>query len=107
MGNVEHERQKGIPLASGPVLQPNNVRALCTGDWKIVQYKDPNGLEPEEWELYYLAADPIEEIDIVDFRTGEVRDDVTVPGWATAQLREKNEALKMELARQEALLTRA
>ena len=107
MGNVEYERRKGIPLASGPVLQPNNVRALCTGDWKIVQYKDPNGVEPDEWELYYLTADPIEETNIVDFRTGEVRHDVTVPGWTTAQLREKKETLKAELVRQEALLTRA
>lgn len=107
LGNVEYERRKGIPLASGPVLQPNNVRALCTGDWKIVQYKDPNGVEPDEWELYYLTADPIEETNIVDFRTGEVRHDVTVPGWTTWQLQEKNQELRTELVRQEALLTRA
>ena len=104
LGNVEYERGKGIPLASGPVLQPNNVRALCTGDWKIVRYKDPDSVEPDEWELYYLAADPVEKTNIVDFRTGEVRDDVTVPGWTTAQLRVKNEELKAELARQEVLL---
>jgi len=105
LGNVEHERRKGVPLASGPVLQPNNLRAMCTGDWKIVQYKDPDGVETDEWELYNLAADPIEETNIVDFRTGDVRDDVTVPGWTTRELRAKNEALKTELARQEALMT--
>ncbi len=105
LGNVEHEKSKGVPLASGPVMQPNNVRALCTGDWKIVQYVDPNGAEEVEWELYYLAWDPVEKTNIVDFRTGEVRDDVTVPGWTPEQLRAKNAALKEELARQEALLT--
>ena len=104
LGNVEYERSKGIPLASGPVLQPNNVRALCTGEWKIVRYVDPNGVETDEWELYYLAADPVEQINIVDFRTGEVRDDVTVPGWTLEQLQAKNTLLKAELARQETLL---
>jgi arylsulfatase A-like enzyme len=105
LGNVEHEREKGIPLASGPVRQPNNVRALCASDWKIVRYVDPNGAEPDEWELYYLTEDPVEATNIVDYRTGEVREDVTVPGWTQEQLQAKNAALKAELFRQEALLT--
>ena len=78
--NVEQVRALGCPLESGPVTQPNHVRALCTGDWKIVRYVDPNGIETDEWELYCLRTDPIEETNLVDFRTGEVRDDVSVPG---------------------------
>ncbi len=46
----------------------------------------------------------MEQINIVDFRTGEVRDDVTVPGWTLEQLQAKNTSLKAELARQETLL---
>lgn len=104
LDNVEEARLQGLPLESGPVLQPNNVRALCTGDWKIVRYVDPKEVEPDEWELYYLVTDPIENTNIVDFSTGDVRDDVTVTGWTTAELRAKNEQLKVELAEQEALL---
>lgn len=104
LANVEAARLQGLPLESGSVLQPNNVRALCTGDWKIIRYVDPHGVEPDEWELYYLVTDPIEKTNLVDFRTGDVRDDVTVPGWTTAELRAKNEQLKVELAEQEALL---
>jgi len=95
---------EGNPLARGSVRQPNSVRALCTGDWKIVRYVDPSGVEPDEWELYCLAADPVEETNIVDFRTGEVRDDVTVPGMTIGELKSKNSELKTELARREASL---
>ena len=108
LDNVEEVRLQGLPLASGPVIQPNNVRALCTGDWKIIRYVDPNvepnAVKPDEWELYYLVTDPIEKTNIVDFRTGDVRDDVIVPGWTTAELRAKNVQLKVELAEQESLL---
>jgi len=92
-------------LASGTVRQPNNVRALCTGDWKIVRYVDPRD-EPEsdERELYCLTSDPIEQTNLVDFKTGEVREDVTVPGMTMGQLRAKNKQLKKELARQEAAI---
>ncbi len=40
----------------------------------------------------------------MDFRSGEVREDVTVPGMRRVQLRAKNKQLKKELARQEALM---
>jgi arylsulfatase A-like enzyme len=103
---VDDERANGYPLASGTVRQPNNVRALCTGDWKIVRYVDPRDDEPEpdEWELYCLKSDPIEQINLVDFRTGDVRKDVTVPGLNRRQLVAKNMQLRKELARQEAFI---
>ena len=86
----------------GAVRQPNNIRALCTGDWKIVHYVDPNGVESDEWELYCLKTDPIEQTNLVDFRTGEVRDDVSVSGLTTDELMSKNTQLRTELAKQEA-----
>jgi hypothetical protein len=80
------------------------VRALCTGEWKLARYLDPGKVEKDEWELYHLVTDPAEKTNIVDFRTGEVRTGVTVPGWTTAALKAKNEELKSALAVQEALL---
>ena len=100
--NVDQYISDGYPLAKGTVRQPNNVKALCTGDWKLVQYFDPGKNEPDEWELYCLTSDPIEVINLVDFSTGEVRDDVSVPGMTKAELVLKNQQLKDELARQEA-----
>ncbi len=104
LDDVETLIGEGKLEAPGSVRQPNNVRALCTGDWKIARYVDPNGVEPDEWELYCLAADPVEETNLVDFRTGDVRDGVTVPGMTQLELRLKNLELRTELARQEALL---
>lgn len=104
MDDVETARNNGVPIVSGPVRQPNNVRALCTGDWKIVRYVDPHGAEPDEWELYCLEADPTESSNLVDFETGEIRDGVNVPGWTHDELREKNDLLKEALAGQEALM---
>jgi len=101
---VQQTRQAGYPLESGTVTQPNNIRALCTGDWKIVRYVDPKGVKPDEWELYCLTADPIEATNLVDFRTGEVRDDVSVPGMTRAELKSKNRQLQKELERQEAIM---
>ncbi|MCX6286474.1 MAG: sulfatase-like hydrolase/transferase [Bacteroidetes bacterium] len=88
----------GYPLVQGPVRQPNNIRAFCTGDWKIVQYVDPQGIEKDEWELYCLANDPIELFNLDDYSTGEVRDGASVPGMTKEQLILKNESLKKQLA---------
>ena len=104
MKSIELVREQGYPLESGPVAQPNNLRALCTGDWKIVRYTDPNQVRPDEWELYCLTSDPIEGTNLVDFRTGEVRDDVSVPGMTRVELKSKNRQLQRELARQEAAM---
>ncbi|MBF0527975.1 MAG: sulfatase-like hydrolase/transferase [Deltaproteobacteria bacterium] len=102
LANVNAAISNGSPLAPGTVRQPNHVRALCTGDWKIVRYVDPKAVEPDEWELYYLKADPNEQINLVDFKTGEVRTDVTVSGLAWEELRLKNRQLRNDLAQQEA-----
>jgi len=102
LANVDARIQEGYDLADGTVCQPNNVRALCTGDWKIVHYVDPNGVETDEWELYCLETDPVEETNLVDFSTGLLREDVDVPGMTRHELEHKHRHLKEELARQEA-----
>lgn len=47
-------------LASGPVRQPNHVRCVRSGDWKLVRYWDPRGIEADQWELYDLRHDGCE-----------------------------------------------
>jgi len=102
--NVEERIRQGLSLAPKSVRQPNHVRALCTGDWKIVHYVDPNGVEADEWELYCLKTDPVEHTNLVDFRTGEVRGDLIMPGFTKHYLKMKNRQLRQELARQEAAI---
>ncbi len=87
---VDNAIADGYPLTPGSVTQPNNVRALCTGDWKIVRYTDPTKAQMDEWELYCLTTDPIEQTNLVDFRTGEVRHDLTVSGYTRKDLISKN-----------------
>ena len=94
----------GLDLAPGPVCQPNTVHAFCTGDWKIVRYADPNGVEADEWELYCLTADPVEAVNLVDFATGVLREDAAVAGMTRLQLETKHDQLKTALARQEVAL---
>lgn len=104
--NVDDTISKGYRLEPGTVTQPNNVRALCTGDWKIAKYEDPNKAKSDEWELYYLKEDAVEQKNLVNFKTGEVRDDLSFPvfGLTKDELVLKNKQLQEELARQEALM---
>jgi hypothetical protein len=88
----------GYLLDTGTVRQPGNMSAFCTGDWKIVQYRDPGGVRQDQWEMYCLTSDPVERVNLVDYLTGLVRGDVTVPGMTTEELQAKNEYLKQQLA---------
>lgn len=99
--NVEKRIHEGCDLVSGPVKQPNNVRAICTGDWKLVHYVDPGGIQPDEWEFYNLKSDPVEQQNLVNFRTGELKGNQTVPGWTSVDLQLKYQMLRNALARQE------
>lgn len=96
---VDSTKNLGYPLVEGPVRQPNNVRAFCTGDWKIVQYVDPKGIAKDEWELYCLSNDPNEEFNLDNYINGEVRIDAYVPGMTRDQLIAKNDTLKKQLAK--------
>jgi arylsulfatase A-like enzyme len=88
----------GYPLSPGAVCHPNEMQAFFTGEWKIVQYKDPASRENDQWELYCLTSDPNEEINLVDYMTGLVRLDVSVPGMTAEELIAQNEYMKDQLA---------
>ncbi len=47
-------------LAPGPVRQPNHVRCVRSGEWKLARYWDPRGVHPDQWELYDLEHDGCE-----------------------------------------------
>ena len=103
VANVDARIAQGLDLARESVCQPNCVRALCARDWKLVRYTDPNGVEADEWELYCHLTDPVEAVNLLDFCTGLLRDDAAVDGMTREELQAKLDALKEELARQEAL----
>lgn len=101
---VENVRNQGVPLTPGSVRQPNRVRCLCTGDWKLARYTDPNGQEPDEYELYNLLLDPAEAINLVDYRTFAVRTDVSLPGLSVEEITNQRDLLRAQLASEEARL---
>jgi len=102
---VQRKIDEGHSLAPNSVRQPNHLSAYCTGDWKIVRYYDPLENEPDEWELYCQTSDPLEVNNLVDYRTGEIRQDAIVPGMTFDELKAKHLDMKAELFRQENLAT--
>lgn len=94
-------------LAPGPVPQPAHVRALRSGDWKLVRYCDPWSANPvaDEWELYNLAADPIENINLLVYNGSFPTVIANVPAvLANLDIAAIATDLREELARQEAAL---
>ncbi|NCC26077.1 MAG: DUF229 domain-containing protein [Deltaproteobacteria bacterium] len=104
LDNVKKAKAEGYVEEEGPVLQPNNVAALCTGDWKIARYADPNGVKSDEWELYCLNTDPVERKNLLDYRTGHVLPDASVDGMSHAELVAKAAWLQTELDKQQGQL---
>lgn len=98
LSNVDDLIAGGAPLQPGSVAQPNTVRMLCTGEWKLARYIDPYGANPDQWELYSLASDPNEATNLVDYVTGELRPGVAVPGMTAAALGAQLTLLKAQLA---------
>lgn len=96
-------------LAPGPVVQPAHVRALCSGEWKLVRYCAPWSAVPiaDQWELYNLRVDPSEQHNLLVY--DGVFPTVVAPaqlpgGLQAAAVQAKASALGEELQRQEALL---
>ena len=94
-------------LAPGPVPQPAHVRALRSREWKLVRYCDPWSERPvpDQWELYNLAVDPIENINLLIYDGAFPTVIDTLPdGLETAVVLEAAHRLRAELARQELAL---
>lgn len=66
----DHQAATALQNTSG---QPNRVRTARTDRHKLSVYFDPSGRKPAEYEMYDLDRDPIEVDNLVDYRTGEVR----------------------------------
>jgi arylsulfatase A-like enzyme len=92
----------------GPITQPNHVYAYCEQHWKLVRYidgrrseggsPDPSTYEPDQWELYDLAEDPAETINLVSWQQGQpVPEPGRIPaGW---QLQEPELVVTLERLR--------
>ncbi|MFA7483252.1 MAG: sulfatase-like hydrolase/transferase [Vulcanimicrobiota bacterium] len=91
----------GVPLTPGPIVQPNQVRCLVDGEWKLVRYFDPKGNHPDQWEMYHLVTDPTEVTNLLHYKTGELRPGVIVPGIDSGQLEAKRATMMDQLAAQE------
>jgi Sulfatase len=96
-------------LSPGAVQQPAHVRAIRSGEWKLVRYCDPwsEHPAPDEWELYNLAHDPIENINLLIYNGAfpTVIPASSLPaGLDQATIAAKAKALREELARQETAL---
>ena len=94
-------------LAAGAVAQPAHVRAWRSGPWKLVRYCDPwsECPAPDEWELYNLEHDAIENINLLVYNGTFPKPIASPPSWTnTQQIIDQANAMRTELARHEALL---
>ena len=90
-----------IPIKPGPVVQPNLVRCLVNQEWKLARYFDPNGVHPDQWEMYHLLTDPTEVTNLLNHRTGELRLGLLIPGLSRATLENQRATMMAQLAAQE------
>ncbi|HEU4975254.1 MAG TPA: sulfatase-like hydrolase/transferase [Baekduia sp.] len=82
------DHQAGTAFQEAPG-QPNRIRCVRDERWKYAVYADPHGVAAPEYELYDLEADPYEEVNLVDKRTGRGR-----TAFARAQLPRLEELLR-------------
>lgn len=90
-------------LAPGPVRQPNHVRCVRSGEWKLVRYFDPSGLHSDEWELYNLDTDGNELTNLLVTAAAFPTPIADLPrGYSAAEIRAKAEELGRLLRKLEA-----
>lgn len=75
-----HGRKK-VELAPGSVRQPNHVRCVRTMDSKLARYLDPSGKAAQEWEMYDLAKDPNETVNLVQVAVTPPTARHDLPAW--------------------------
>lgn len=57
--------QSGQP--NGPyVPAPNHITSIREERYKLAKYYDADGIEPDQWEMYDLAEDPLETINLAN-----------------------------------------
>ncbi|PTL84611.1 sulfatase-like hydrolase/transferase [Vitiosangium sp. GDMCC 1.1324] len=101
-GVPKHMKVPHVPqLAPGPVRQPNHIRCVRSGSWKLARYFDPRGLESDEWELYDLGADPLENHNLLDVKGPFPKVARTVPRARHAEVEAKAVELGALLSRYE------
>ena len=88
-------------LAPGPVRQPNHVRCVRSGTWKLSRYFDPSGVESDQWELYDLETDPLEAHNLLAVNGPFPEPAPTVPASRRDAVAQKATALGALLARYE------
>ncbi|MEZ5437994.1 MAG: hypothetical protein R3F12_06510 [Lysobacteraceae bacterium] len=89
--------------------RPSHVRALRSGDWKLVRHCDPwtDTPKPDQWELYHLASDPQEARNLLvhDGAFPMAIDTMRLPdGVSQQQVVDAARRLHQHLSRQEAAL---
>ncbi|QSQ25507.1 sulfatase-like hydrolase/transferase [Pyxidicoccus parkwayensis] len=101
-GNGKLPPSMRVPeLAPGPVRQPNHVRCVRSGSWKLARYFDPHGKEADQWELYDLETDPLESHNLLAVNGPFPALAPTVPPQRQAQVSGKAAELGDLLARYE------
>ena len=91
-------------LAPGAVVQPAHVRALRSGEWKLVRYCDPWSERPvpDQWELYNLLVDPVEAVNLLVYDGAFPTVIASLPdGLVAERVAEVANDLRAELAKQE------
>ncbi len=82
----EGKNGKGpVALSPGAVKQPNHVRCVRTHDYKLARYFDPSGRAPQEWEMYDVADDPNEAVNLVEVAASPPRARADLPDRARVQ----------------------
>jgi arylsulfatase A-like enzyme len=106
LADIEDVKAQGLPIASGPIKQPNHVQCLRVPGWKYVRYWDPAGVEADQWELYDLDYDPSETVNLVRWEDGKsvVRSEAIPSEWGLteADVEDQRAHLDAELAKQTA-----
>jgi len=83
---ISGEGGKGpVELTPGSIRQPNHVRCVRTHDHKLARYFDPSGREVQEWEMYDLANDPNEAVNLLDVRGPRPRARADLPDQEKVQ----------------------
>jgi hypothetical protein len=91
-----------VKLSPGSVKQPNHVRCVRTMEAKLARYFDPAGQAAQEWEMYDLAHDPNEAINLVEVTVSPPRARADLPPWADrARVQAEADRLAVLLARLE------